>query len=204
MTTIVATHFCSLDGVAEIDEAWHFPYFDQNMGAGVAEDYADVDLLLLGRVTYDSFAGAWPQREADGGEDAAFAAQLGDLPKMVATRGTADLGWRNVDTTADLLATARQLHEQPGSAKVLVPGSISVVRQLLAAGELDELRLYVHPVLAGAGQRLFAKHSGLQPLHLDRCQVYPTGVVRLIYTKSELPGQTSYEDAVAHLAVAAG
>jgi dihydrofolate reductase len=204
MTAIVATHFCSLDGVAEIDEAWHFPYFDQNMGAGVAEDYADVDLLLLGRVTYDSFAGAWPQREAAGGEDAAFAAQLGDLPKLVATRGAADLGWRNVTTTADLLATARQLHEQQQAGKVLVPGSISVVRQLLAAGELDELRLYIHPVLAGAGKRLFSEDSRLQPLQLVVSQVYPTGVVRLIYTKSELPGQASYDDAVAHLAEAAG
>ena len=70
MATIVSTLFISLDGVVEIDPAWHFPYFDENMGAAVGEDYEDVDVLLLGRVTYDSFAGAWPDRETAGGEDA--------------------------------------------------------------------------------------------------------------------------------------
>jgi dihydrofolate reductase len=58
MTRIVSTLFISLDGVVEIDPAWHFPYFDDAMGAAVGEDYEDVDVLLLGRVTYDSFAGA--------------------------------------------------------------------------------------------------------------------------------------------------
>ena len=97
MAKIVSTLFMALDGVVEIDFAWHFPYFDANMGAAVAEDYEGADVLLLGRVTYDSFAGAWPDREAAGGEDAAFAAQLGDTRKLVATRGDQDLGWRNVE-----------------------------------------------------------------------------------------------------------
>ncbi|MFZ0529908.1 MAG: riboflavin biosynthesis protein RibD, partial [Propionicimonas sp.] len=77
MTHIVSTLFISLDGVAEVDPAWHFPYFDEAMGAAVGEDYSGVDVLLLGRVTYQSFAGAWPDREAAGGEDATFATQLG-------------------------------------------------------------------------------------------------------------------------------
>ncbi len=98
MATIVSTLFISLDGVVEIDPAWHFPYFDENMGAAVGEDYEDVDVMVLGRVTYDSFAGAWPEREAAGGDDATFAAQLGDVRKVVATRGSQDLGWRNVET----------------------------------------------------------------------------------------------------------
>ena len=79
MATIVSTLFSSLDGVVEIDPTWHFPYFDTNMGAAVGDVAADVDVLLIGRVTYDSFAGAWPDREAAGGEDATFAAQLGDM-----------------------------------------------------------------------------------------------------------------------------
>ena len=131
MATVVSTLFISLDGVAEIDPAWHFPYFDDAMGAGVGEDYEDVDVLVLGRVTYDSFAGAWPDREAAGGDDASFAQQLGDTRKLVATRGSQELGWRNVERTDDVVAAVRALKDDPSVGKVLVAGSISVVRQLL-------------------------------------------------------------------------
>jgi dihydrofolate reductase len=188
MATIVSTLFISLDGVAEIDPAWHFPYFDEHMGAAVEEDYEGADVLLLGRVTYDSFAGAWPEREAEGGEDAPFAAQLGDTRKLVATRGDQDLGWRNVEAVrGDLVAAVTALKSEPGVGKVLVPGSISVVRQLLAAGLLDELRLLVHPVAARRGARLFEEGEPMYPLQLLRSDIFPTGVVRLVYAPAELP-----------------
>jgi dihydrofolate reductase len=189
MVSIVATLFLSLDGVAEVDSRWHFPYFDSAMGAAVGEDYAEVDVLLLGRITYDSFAGAWPQRERDGGEDSAFAKQLGDLRKIVATRGDSDLGWRNVEPAPDLLDQVKSLRTEANLNKVLVAGSISVVRELIEAGELDELRLLVHPVLAGTGRRLFAADTGLRPLALVKSEVFDTGVIRLIYSPAELPTQ---------------
>ena len=190
MATIVSTLFISLDGVVEIDPAWHFPYFDEQMGAAVDEDYRDVDALLLGRVTYDSFAGAWPEREAAGGEDAGFAAQLGDTRKLVATRGDQDLGWRNVEAVrGDLAEAVTALASEPGVDKILVAGSISVVRQLLAAGLLDELRLFVHPVAARHGERLFDEGQPLYPLRLLRSETFPTGVVRLVYAPAELPGE---------------
>ena len=115
---------------------------------------------MLGRVTYDSFAGAWPQREVAGGEDSTFAAELGDLRKIVATRGSQDLGWRNADRSDDIVASVAQLRADDGVGKVLVAGSLSVVRQLLAAGLLDELRLLVHPVAAGSGEHLFDPAKG--------------------------------------------
>jgi dihydrofolate reductase len=195
MTSIVATVFLSLDGVAEIDPSWHFPYFDAAMGAAVSDDYADVDVLLLGRVTYDSFAGAWPEREAAGEADAAFAKQLGDLRKVVVTRSNPDLGWRNAEPAANLLDRVRELRGEPGVRKVLVAGSISVVRELIEAGELDELRLLIHPVLAGTGRRLFAADAGLRPLRLVKSEVFDTSVVRLIYSPAALPNQDGYERA---------
>src|SRR5690348_17930826 len=88
MAKVISTLFISADGVAEIDPDWHFPYYDQNMGRAVTEDYATADVLLIGRETYDSFAGAWPDREAAGEADAAMAKQLGDTRKVVVTRGT--------------------------------------------------------------------------------------------------------------------
>ena len=64
---VISTLFISADSVAEIDPDWHFPYFDENMGRAVDEDYDTCDVLLIGRETYDSFAGSWPDREAAGG-----------------------------------------------------------------------------------------------------------------------------------------
>ncbi|MET0788768.1 MAG: dihydrofolate reductase family protein [Cellulomonas sp.] len=195
MATLVSTLFISLDGVVEIDPAWHFPYFDANMGAAVGDDYAGTDVLLLGRVTYDSFAGAWPGRETAGGEDATYAAQLGDMRKVVVTRGTQDLGWRNAEPIqGELVEAVTALKAEPGVEKILVGGSISVVRQLLAAGLLDELRLLVHPVAARNGERLFDEGEPIYPLRLLRSDVFPTGVVRLIYAPSQLPGDQEYED----------
>ncbi|WP_298988824.1 dihydrofolate reductase family protein [uncultured Pseudokineococcus sp.] len=187
MAIVVSTLFSALDGVVEVDPAWHFPYFDDAVGAAVDEDYEDVDVLVLGRVTYESFAGAWPDREAAGGEDADFARQLGDVRKVVATRGAQDLGWRNAEAAPDVVAAVRALREDASVGKVLVAGSPSVVRQLLAAGVLDELRLLVHPVAARRGGRLFDEGDDLQPLRLLSSQALPTGVLRLVYAPAELP-----------------
>lgn len=194
MTSVISTLFISLDGVAEIDPAWHFPYFDEAMGAAVGEDYADTDVLLLGRVTYQSFAGAWPERENAGEVDAGFAKELGDQRKVVATRGNRDLGWRNVVAADDLLAAVTALRDEASVQKILVAGSLSVVRQLIAAGELDELRLLVHPVIAGKGSRLY-ETLNLQPLKLLSSDVFPTGVLRLIYAPAELPNANGRDEA---------
>lgn len=194
MTTIISTLFISLDGVAEIDPAWHFPYFDENMGAAVTEDYEGIDVLVLGRVTYDSFADAWPDRETAGEVDAPFAKRLGDVRKIVATRGEQELGWRNVERSDDILAAVTALRDEPGVERVLVAGSIAVVRQLIAAGQLDELRLLVHPVAARHGERLFGEADAPQPLKLLRSAVFPTGVVRLIYALADFPNSATYDD----------
>jgi dihydrofolate reductase len=199
MATVVSTLFISLDGVAEVDPAWHFPYFDEAMGDAVGEDYAGTDVLVLGRVTYDSFAGAWPEREAAGGVDAGFAAQLGDLRKVVATRGDQDLGWRNAERTADIVATVEALRAGDSVGKVLVAGSLSIVRQLLAAGLLDELRLLVHPVAAGRGEHLFDPQAPIQPLRLLRSAALPTGVVQLVYAPAPLPSRAGYDDVTEHV-----
>lgn len=180
MTTIMSTLFITLDGVAEVDVDWHLPYFDEAMGECVAADYDGVDVLLLGRGTYESFAGAWPAREADGGEDAGFAAQLGDTRKVVITSSEDDLGWRNVERSADPVSAARALRTE-GVDTVLVPGSLRVVRALIDAGELDELHLLVHPIAARKGERLFDEGAPMVPLTLLRSTALPSGVLALEY-----------------------
>jgi dihydrofolate reductase len=206
MAKIISTLFMALDGVVEPGEDWHFPYFDENMGAAVTEDYETSDTMLIGRVTYDSFEGAWPDREAAGEVDAGFAKELGDMRKIVVSRKRdRDLGWRNVEwLEGDLVAAVETLKADPGIKGVIVPGSISVVRQLIAAGVLDELRLLVHPVAARRGLRLFDEGESVHPFRLLRSEVYPTGVVRLVYAPSELPGTTAYDEVKEHVQLAEG
>jgi dihydrofolate reductase len=195
MAKVVSTLFISADGVAEIDLDWHFPYFDENMGRAVGEDYDTADVLLLGRETYDSFAGAWPGREAAGGEDAGFAKQLGDTRKVVASRSPLEFTWRNSELIdGDLVGAVAALKADDGIKGILVPGSISVVQQLLAAGLVDELRLLVHPVAARTGRRLFAGGDTPQHFTVTATEVFPTGVIRVIYAPAEVPATAGYDD----------
>ena len=196
MATIVSTLFISLDGVVEIDPAWHFPYFDSNMGAAVGDDYSDVDVLLIGRVTYDSFAGAWPEREAAGEEDAAMAKRLGDVRKIVASHSPLELAWRNSEQLqGDLVEAATALKNDPAIRRIALSGSVSVVRQLLDAGLLDELHLFVHPATAGTGLRLFDDGMPPQFLKLVSAQPFRTGVVHLVYAPDPEPPTGSYDEA---------
>lgn len=195
MAKLVSTLFISADGVAEIDPAWHFPYFDENMGRAVTEDYETADVLLIGRETYDSFAGAWPDREAGGEEDAPFAKQLGDTRKVVVSRQPLEFTWRNSELVdGELVAAVTALKADPGVKGVLIPGSISVVQQLLAAGLVDELRLLVHPVAARKGRRLFDDGDSAYHLRVVATEAFPTGVIRVIYAPGEAPFAAGYQE----------
>jgi dihydrofolate reductase len=195
MAKLISTLFISADGIAEIDPDWHFPYFDENMGRAVGEDYDTSDVLLIGRETYDSFAGAWPDREAAGGDDAGFAKQLGDMRKVVASRTSPEFTWRNSELVdGDLVEAAAALKADPAIKGILIPGSISVVQQLLAAGLVDELRLLVHPVAARKGRKLFDDGEAPYHLRVTATEVYPTGVIRVIYAPTDGPVKAGYDD----------
>jgi dihydrofolate reductase len=195
MAKVVSTLFVSADGVAEIDPDWHFPYFDGNMGRAVSEDYDTADVLLIGRKTYDSFAGAWPDREAAGGDDAPFAKQLGDVRKVVVSRQPLEFSWRNSEVIrGDLVDAVTALKADPGIRGVLIPGSISVVQQLLAAGLIEELRLLVHPVAARKGRKLFDEGDTPYHLRVTATEAFPTGVIRVIYAPAEAPAKVGYDE----------
>src|SRR5881296_3705062 len=135
MRKITAGLFISLDGVVEAPDQWHFPYFNDEMGAAVDATLGAADTMLFGRVTYDSFAGAWPEREAAGGEDAVFAKRLGDVRKIVASHRPLQLTWRNSEQLqGDLIEAATALKHDPAIRRIVLSGSVSVVRQLLDAG----------------------------------------------------------------------
>ncbi|MGA4968388.1 MULTISPECIES: dihydrofolate reductase family protein [unclassified Streptomyces] len=196
---IVASVFISLDGVVEAPDQWHFPYFDEEMGAAVGAGLSNADTMLFGRVTYDSFAGAWPGREAAGEEDAGFAKQLGDMRKIVFSRSPLDFQWRNSEQAGgDVAEVAAALKQEPGG-DIGLSGSISIIRQLLAAGLLDELQLIVHPIAVRKGMRLFDEGEPSIPLKLLKSETFSTGVLNLVYGPDTAPPTGGYEEAVASL-----
>ncbi len=200
MATISASLFMALDGV--VDPAvgnWHFPYYNDEMGKAV-EGTHDADVMLFGRVTYDSFAGAWPDREAAGGVDAAFAKRLGDTRKIVVAHRPLEFTWRNSEQLdGDLVEGVAALKADPSVRRVALSGSVSIVRQLLAAGLLDELHLFVHPALAGSGLRLFEDGTTERPLRLLSSQAFVTGVLYLVYGPDRNAPTGSYEQAKRNL-----
>jgi dihydrofolate reductase len=200
MKKITAGLFISLDGVVEAPDQWHFPYFNDEMGAAVDATLGAADTILFGRKTYDSFAGAWPERELAGEEDAPLAKKLGDTRKIVVSNQQLEFTWRNSEQLqGDLIETVTALKNEPGERTIGMSGSVSVVRQLLAAGLLDELHLLVHPIAVRKGMRLFDESESPIPLKLLSSQTFETGVLNLVYAPAESPGDAGYEDAKAHL-----
>jgi dihydrofolate reductase len=196
MATLAASMFMALDGVVDPGVGnWHFPYYNEEMGRAVDRTH-DADVMLFGRVTYDSFAGAWPGREAAGEEDAEFAKKLGDMRKIVVSHRPLKFTWRNSEQLqASLVEEVAALKADPSIRRIALSGSVSVVRQLLAAGLLDELHLFVHPALAGSGLRLFQDGAPEQPLRLLSSQPFATGVIYLVYAPDPSPPTGNYEQA---------
>jgi len=196
MATIMASLFSALDGVVDpMVGNWHFPYFNDEMGAAVAQSH-EADVMLFGRVTYDSFAGAWPEREVAGGDDAPFAKKLGDMRKVVVSPQPLEFTWRNSEQLhGDLVESVTALKKDPTIGKIAISGCVSVVRQLLDAGLLDELHLFVHPATAGSGLRLFEDGQTARPLKLLSAHPFATGVVYLVYGPDPNPPAGSYDEA---------
>ena len=201
MRKITAGLFISLDGVVEAPDQWHFPYFNDEMGASVSANLGEADTVLLGRKTYDSFAGAWPERETAGGDDAGMAKALGDARKIVVSNQQLQFTWRKSEQlTGDLVEAVTALKNEPGDTNIAMSGSVSIVRQLLAAGLLDELHLLVHPIAVRTGTRLFDEGGCPIPLTLISSEAFKTGVLNLVYGPVDSIGDATYEDAKTHLA----
>jgi len=184
MRKIVAGLFISLDGVFEAPDQWHFPYFNDEMGEVVGGQMAESDCMLLGRVTYEEFAAYWPGQTSDGeaGELADF---MNDTPKYVVSSTLTQADWKNT-TLIDgnnAVEELNKLKEQPGK-DISITGSGTLVRTLLRAGVLDELRLLVHPIVVGHGKRLFDDGETV-PLALADSKTLSTGVLALTYTRAQ-------------------
>ena len=152
---LIASLFYSVDGVAEAPNLFQHDSFDGDLAELMTEAIARIDDCVLGRVTYQEWAGYWPG--AEDGPDAGFARFINGTPKHVVSRTLTqdDLTWQNSTLIeGDLLDYVRALKETAGGG-IAVQGSLSVVRQLIEAGLMDRLQLIIHPVVAGSGRGLF-------------------------------------------------
>ncbi|GAA0926480.1 dihydrofolate reductase family protein [Virgisporangium aurantiacum] len=180
MRKLIVAEFIALDGVVESPERWHMTYVDAEMFAAMWPAGSDIDTLLLGRVTYDSFAGAF----AHGSDDDPVVANMNRPEKIVVTGKAGDLSWKNSrKLQGDLLPAVRALKAEPGGS-IAVVGSTTLARTLLDAGLVDELSLLLHPVVVGTGERLFPPAGPGATFELATCTPLKSGVVHLVYRKA--------------------
>jgi dihydrofolate reductase len=181
MRKLVVAEFISLDGVVEAPETWHMQYVNPEMFAIIGAAAATADTMLLGRVTYDGFAGAF----ADTPEDDPVGAMMNRPTKVVVSTSRKRLEWRNCELlpAGDVVGQIAALKQRPGR-NILTTGSTSLVRTMLRAGLVDELDLLVHPVVVGKGERLFEVDGPHIPLELAECTALSTGVTRQVYRKA--------------------
>jgi dihydrofolate reductase len=179
MGTIIAVEYVSLDGVME-DPAWSMPYFNEELQRFQYDNLFAADALLLGRVTYDGFRAAWPPMSDEKG----FADRMNGMPKYVATRGAGRPEWNATFLAGGLAEAVAGLKASGPTASaptLLVNGSGDLVNQLAAAGLIDEYRLMVYPVVAGAGKRLFDERAAGVKLALAGSWTTASGVAVLTY-----------------------
>lgn len=187
MGRIVVTEFISIDGVVEAPggepgyqhSGWvGLVPFTDDFGAYKFSEVMDADAHLLGGVTYDSFAGAWPERT----DEAGFADRINSMPKYVVTARDA-LDWQNSHVVhGDLVEQLTTLKDEVGT--LLVAGSITLVQSLVRADLVDEYRLTVFPVVLGSGRRLFPDDApDKSVVALQDTKLFDNGVVLHTYVR---------------------
>jgi dihydrofolate reductase len=175
MRRLTAWLFMTLDGVIEAPEKWVIP--DEEMFGATEADYAKSDALLLGRRTYETFAASWPER----GSEVPNADWMNTTRKYVASTTLESPEWNNSTViVGDVAEAVARLKEEAG-LDIIVNGSGALVRTLMRDHLLDELRLFVHPVVVGSGRRLFDNESDHVELALVDSHAYDNGVISLTY-----------------------
>ena len=196
MGKLVVTEYLTLDGIGQapgaVDEddergfahgGWLQPLADPEAGDVVFDEASTMDALLLGRKTYEIFAEHWPSAP----EEVPFTGLLNGVPKYVASRTLGEpLEWASSTVLGEPLgAEVRALKDRHDEVHVI--GSLDLVQTLLREGLVDELQLWVFPIVLGEGKRLFASGTVPTALHLRTSTTYPSGGVHLVYDVAGVP-----------------
>ena len=185
MGKIVVTEFSSLDGVMEAPGGEDFKYpgwsfeFDRGEDGNQFKlaETLEADALLLGRRTYESFAGAWPNREGE------FADKFNTMPKYLVSSTIKDPDWNNTTVLeGNLVEAVRKLKDEFDGA-IQVPGSKQLVDVLVENDLVDQINLMIFPVVLGTGKRVFGETSDKKALRLVESKAVGEGVVILVYER---------------------
>ena len=196
MGQLIVTEFVTLDGVAQApggpDEdldsgfefgGWQAPLIDEQSGGVMFEKAQGMDALLLGRKTYDIFAGYWPNAP----EEIPFTSLLNRVPKYVASRTLSDpLPWKGATVLeGGLVDSVTELKDRHEAVHVI--GSLDLLQSLLGAGLVDQVELWIYPIVLGTGKRVF--EPGIVPIafRVAESVSYPNGTVNLVLTTDGRP-----------------
>jgi len=189
MGKIVVTEFISLDGVIEApgggEDYRHAGWtFEIERGAEGDKfklaELQEAEAQLLGRVTYEGFAAAWPQME----DEAGFATKMNEMPKYVVSSTLERADWQNTTILSGDPAESVATLKEEVDGVILVAGSATLVKSLIEAGLVDELRLMVFPVLLGQGKRLFPEGESKHRLRLAEAKTVGDGISLLRYERA--------------------
>lgn len=174
MRKLIVTEFVTLDGVVAEPQNWSFPYWNDEIEKLKHGELFSSDAQLLGRVTYQGFASAWPSRTGE------YADRLNSLPKYVVSTTLDKTEWNNSHLIKENVAEEiSKLKQQPGQ-DILVHGSITLVQALIKNDLVDQYNLLVYPLVLGTGKRLFRDESSAS-LKLVETKPFGSGVVLLRY-----------------------
>jgi dihydrofolate reductase len=178
MRSIVWSEYISLDGVVEEPGEWSIPYFSDDLAKYKSDELLASDALLLGRVTYEGFAAAWPAMEEIEGD---FAVRMNTLPKYVASTTLEKAEWNNSTIIRENVPAEVAKLKQESGKDILIGGSGALAKTLIAHDLIDEIRMLVHPIAVGTGKRLFDGANESIGLTLVDTQAFDSGVVALTY-----------------------
>jgi dihydrofolate reductase len=181
---LVVSEFVTLDGVMEAPggeeghphTGWVFDFMSPEQEKYKLDEVMEAEALLLGRVTYEGFAGAWPQRSGE------FADKMNNMPKHVVSTTLEEPDWNNTSVMRDVKEVAGL--KQEGGGPLLLAGSRTLVHGLMEHRLVDEFRLMIFPVVLGSGARLFPETPDKTPLRLVDTVAFDSGVVVHSYEPS--------------------
>ena len=181
MRRVVVSEFVSLDGVMEAPggeeghphTGWVMLFPDPGQLAYKLEEVLEAEALLLGRVTYEGFAAAWPSRK----DEAGFADKMNGMPKFVASTTLTELEWNNSTLLEGDVAEAVSKLKLEDGGDILVAGSRTLVHTLMEHDLVDEYRIMLFPIVLGSGRRLFPDTPDKTVLKLVDTKTFDSGVV---------------------------
>jgi len=181
MRKVIASEYVTLDGVMEEPGKWSFQFWNEDTAKFKYDELFASDALLLGRVTYEGFAQAWPTMTGTG----EFGERMNSLPKYVVSTTLTTVEWNNSQLiNGNVAEEIAKLKQQPGM-DILLAGSGQLLNTLMDHDLIDEYRFMVYPVVLGSGKRLFQDRSDTKVLRLVETKTYSSGVVILTYQPAQ-------------------